>query len=603
MALSATLLGNEIEKLSSFGRPLWQRGWGDFKIDLLESPPMVRCRLAAACRSPRLSEPKRQENVNAFRGSFNTQIGFLIVLTVALVVSSGLGFKSTAYADPKNTSFASGEILVKFKGTVPTRINEFDRVRLGIRSLKQLDQKGVHRVKLEPDISVAEAQAILGQDPAVEYAEPNYYRHLALDPNDPSYPSQWNLPIINAPAAWNTATDCAATPVAVIDSGVDYGHPDLAANIWANFAETAGDGVDNDGNGFIDDSMGWDFVADDNDPLDENGHSTHVAGTIAAVGNNAQGVTGLCWDGQIMALRAFDAEGNGTVADVIEAMGYARVKGAKVVNASYAGADFSQAEYDAIGLLNDSGILLVVAAGNEGADNDRVPSYPAGYDLPNIIAVAATDPNDRLASFSNFGAATVHLAAPGDSILSTYVNNDYAFGSGTSMAGPHVSGLAALVWNANPGLAASQVRARILDGVDRLADLSGKIFTAGRINASNSLLNIPAPPSRFAVSGASGSQIVLSWDGNYSDAVSVKIERRESAEGAFAEIARVSPGTSVYHDAGVQTSRTYSYRARANNGQNDSVYTSEISATAVSSSSGGGGGGGGGCFLQSVLPD
>jgi len=565
---------------------------------------MVRCRLAAARRSPRMSEPKRQQNVNAFRGSFKAQIRFLIVLTFALAVPGGLGFQSTAHADPPNTSFASGEILVKFRGAAPTQINESDRVRKGIRSLKRLDEKGVHRVQLEPDISVAEAQAILSQDPEVEYAEPNYYRHLALDPNDLSYPSQWNLPIINAPTAWNAATDCAATPVAVIDSGVDYEHTDLAANIWSNLADVAGDGVDNDGNGYIDDTMGWDFVADDNDPMDENGHSTHVAGTIAAVGDNGQGVAGLCWDGQIMALRTFDAEGNGTVADVIEAMQYARTKGARVVNASYAGADFSQAEYDEISLLNDSGILMVVAAGNEGADNDRLPSYPAGYDLPNIIAVAATDRNDRLASFSNFGAATVHVAAPGDSIFSTYVNNDYAFGSGTSMAGPHVSGLAALVWNTNPGLAASQVRARILDGVDRLADLSGKIFTAGRINAYNSLLNIPAPPSRFAVSGASDSQVVLGWDGNYSDAVSVKIERRDSAQGAFVEIARVAPGTSVYRDTSVQASTTYSYRARASNGPNDSVYTLEISATAVSSSSGGGGGGGGGgCFLQSILPD
>jgi len=540
--------------------------------------------------------------VNAFRGSFKTRIRFLIVLTFALVVASGLGFKATAHADPRNNSFAPGEILVKFKDAGPTRIDESDRVRQGIRSLKRLNEKGVHRIKLEPDITVAEARAILGQDPEVEYVEPNYYRRLALDPNDPSYASQWNLPIINSPTAWNAATGCAAVPVAVIDSGVDYTHPDLAANIWVNSADPAGDGVDNDGNGFIDDTMGWDFAADDNDPMDENGHSTHVAGTIAAVGNNAQGVTGICWDGQIMALRAFDAEGNGTVADVIEAMGYARVKGAKVVNASYAGADFSQAEYDAISRLNDSGMLMVVAAGNEGADNDRFPSYPAGYDLPNIIAVAATDRSDRLASFSNFGPATVHVTAPGDSILSTYVNNDYALGSGTSMAGPHISGLAALVWDANPGLAASQVKGRILDGVDRLADLSGKILTAGRINAANSLLNIPAPPSRFAVSGASDSQVILVWDDNYSDAVSVKIERRESAEGAFVEIAQVPASSSVYPDTGVQTSKTYSYRARASNGENDSGYTSEISATAVSSSSGGGGGGGG-CFLGSVLPD
>ena len=542
--------------------------------------------------------------MNAFRGSFKTTIRFLIVLTFALVGSSGLGFKPAAHADPRNSSFAPGEILIKFKDAGPTRINKSDRVHQGIRSLKRLDAKGMHRVKLEPDITVAEAQAALSQDPEVEYAEPNYYRYLALDPNDPSYPSQWNLPIINAPTAWNAATDCAATPVAVIDSGVDYGHADLAANIWTNPAETVGDGIDNDGNGYIDDAMGWDLVADDNDPMDENGHSTHVAGTIAAVGNNTLGVAGLCWDGQIMPLRAFDAEGNGTVADVIEAMEYARVKGARVVNASYAGTDFSQAEYDVISDLNAAGVLMVVAAGNEGADSDRVPSYPAGYDLPNIIAVAATDDRERLASFSNFGVATVHVAAPGVSILSTYPGNVYTVSSGTSMAGPHVSGLAALVWNADPGLTVSQVKGRILDGVDRLDALSGKIVTAGRINAFNSLLNIPAPPSRFAVSGASSSQIVLTWDDNYSDAVSVSIERRESAEGAFVEIAQVAAGSSVYRDTAVQASKTYFYRARAANAQNDSAYTSTTSATAVSSSSGGGGGGGGGgCFVRSTLSD
>jgi subtilisin family serine protease len=438
----------------------------------------------------------------------------------------------------------------------------------------------------------------------VEYAEPNYYRYLVRTPDDPSYASQWALPVISAPAAWDHSTDCTATVVALIDSGVDYGHLDLAANIWNNSAETAGDGIDNDGNGYVDDTLGWDFVAGDGDPLDENGHSTHVAGTIGAIGNNTIAVTGLCWRAAIMALRAFDAEGNGTVADVIEAMQYARTKGARVVNASYAGEDFSQAEYDAISQLQSAGILLIVAAGNENVNNDRSPRYPAGYDEPNIIAVAATDSSDLLTAFSNFGPSKVHVAAPGDSILSTYLNNDYAVLSGTSMAGPHVSGLAALIWSASPGLSASQVRARILDGVDRLADLSGVIWTGGRINAYNSLLNIPALPSGFTVKGASDRQIILGWDDNYSDAVGIRIERREEAAGAFAEIALIAPGTSVYHDTGVQTSATYIYRAQAFTAENTSAYTAEVSAAAASSSSGGGGGsGGGGCFVGSLSAD
>lgn len=516
------------------------------------------------------------------------------------------GQETTVASDHRKSAYAAGELLVKFKSAARTPAYGFERGGLGIQSLEGLNASGVHRLRLTPGTPVEEASAILRQDPEVEYVEPNYYRYLARTPSDPQYPDQWNWPMISAPAAWDTATGCAVTPVAVIDSGVDYGHSDLAASIWNNPAEIAGDGIDNDGNGYIDDAMGWDFVADENDPMDENGHSTHVAGTIAAAGDNAIGVAGLCWRGAVMALRAFDAEGNGTVADVVAAMDYARMKGARVVNASYAGEDFSQAEYEAIGRLQDAGILLVVAAGNDGVNTDRYPNYPVGYDLPNIIAVAATDGNDRLAFFSNFGPTRVHVAAPGDSIRSTYLNNDYAVISGTSMAGPHVSGLAALVWSASPGLAASQVKARILDNVDRLDDLSGAIFTAGRINAYNSLLNIPAPPSRFAVDGASDGQIVLGWDDNYTGAVSVKIERRESAGGAFAEIALVAPGTFVYHDTGVQTSMTYSYRARASNGENDSAYTAEASATARTSSSGhggGGGGGGGGCFLTSLLAD
>jgi subtilisin family serine protease len=500
--------------------------------------------------------------------------------------------------------YAPGELLVKFKTAARAQADEFDRERYGLKTLKRLGQRGIHRVKLNDGLSVEAALDFLRQDPEVEYAEPNYYRHLVRTPDDPSFASQWGLTVVSAPAAWDRSTDCSATVVAVIDSGADYEHSDLAANIWNNPAEIAGDGVDNDGNGYVDDFRGWDFVADDNDPRDENGHSTHVAGTIAAVGNNALGVTGLCWDGQIMALQAFDAEGNGTVTDVIEAMQYARAMGAKIVNASYAGIDFSLAEYDEISLLNSAGILIVIAAGNEGADNDRLPSYPAGYDLPNILAVAATDRTDGLASASNYGPQNVHVAAPGDSILSTYLNNTYESLSGTSMAAPHVSGLAALVWGSNPGLSAAQVKGRILDGVDRLADLSGKIFTAGRINAFNSLLNIPAPPSRFAVTGASDSKIILGWDDNYSDAVGIRIERREAAAGAFAEIALLAPGTSVYHDTSVQRSAAYSYRARAFSSDNPSAYTSEVSATAASSSSGGGGGGGGGgCFVTSLLAD
>jgi thermitase len=500
-------------------------------------------------------------------------------------------------------SYATGEILVKYHAADRGAASEFHQNRWGTQTLKFLEAHGIDRVKLPDGMKVQEALDIFRRDPLVDYAEPNYLRHLRRTPNDTSYPLLWGLPRINAPAAWEVATNCGSLVVAAVDSGADYNHPDLAANLWVNSDEIAANGLDDDANGKIDDTRGWDFVLEGNDPMDVDGHGTHVAGTIGAVGDNALGVTGLCWGAKIMVLRAFDDFGNATVADTIEAMEYARLNGARIINASYTGSEFSQGEKDAIAQLNSDGILFVAAAGNEGADNDQTPSYPAGYDLPNIIAVAASDSSDRLAAFSNFGLTKVHVAAPGVSVFSTYLNDDYASESGTSMATPHVSGLAALVWSASPGLTAAQVKGRILDGVDRVSYLLGYIFTAGRINADNSVRNIPAPPSNLAAAGVSASRIDLSWDDNFSDAVSVKIERRESEAAAFVEIATVGPGLPVYQDTNVQAAKTYYYRARGVNSENASIYTAEASATAAAPSSGGGGGGGGGgvCFITSLL--
>jgi subtilisin family serine protease len=496
------------------------------------------------------------------------------------------------------TPYASGEILVKYHGVDRAAAAEFHNRRWGTRTIKFLEAQGVHRVRLPEGMQVRDALDLFRRDPLVDYAEPNYLRHLRRTPNDLSYSSLWGLAKINAPAAWDLATDCSSVVVAVIDSGADYNHPDLAANIWVNGDEIAGNGLDDDANGKIDDTRGWDFVSEDNDPVDANGHGTHVAGTIGAVGDNALGVTGLCWGAKIMLLQAFDVAGNATVADIIEAMDYARRNGARIVNASYSDTQFSQAEKDAIAQLNSDGILFVAAAGNGGADNDRTPSYPAAFDLPNIIAVAASDSSDLLASFSNFGPTKVHVAAPGDSVFSTYPNDDYVFESGTSMAAPHVSGLAALVWSLNPGLSIAQVKGRIQDCVDRIPNLEGLVFTGGRINADNSLRNIPAAPSNFEAVGVSGSRIDVSWDANYSAAISVKIERRESQGSTFVEIASVGPGLPGYQDTSVQASTSYYYRARGVNSDNASVYTAEVSATAAAPPSGGGGGGA--CFIANL---
>ena len=510
-------------------------------------------------------------------------------------------------------SHAAGEVLVKYRDGDRAAAAERHHQRLGTRTLKFFEAQGLHRIQLPDDMDVKDALELFRQDPRVEYAEPNYFRRLGRIPNDASYSSLWGLFKINAPGAWDLTTDCSSVVVAVIDSGVDYDHPDLSANIWVNTNEIAGNGLDDDGNGKFEDIRGWDFAYEDNDPMDVIGHGTHVAGTIGAVGDNALGVTGLCWEAKIMALRAFDDDGNTTVAATIEAMEYARLNGAKIVNASYADREFSQAEKDMIAQLNSDGILFVAAAGNEGVDSDQTPSYPAGYHLPNIIAVAASNENDGLASFSNFGLVNVHVAAPGDGVFSTYPDDGYGSSSGTSMAAPHVSGLAALVWGSNPGLSAAQVKDRILDGADRTANLEGFIFTAGAINASNSVRNIPAPPSSFTAAGVSDRRVDVSWDDNYSDAIRVRIERRASEASAFVEIAAVEAGLSVYQDTSAGAATTYTYRARSDNGENTSVYTAEASATTAAGPDpgdgsddgsagrgGGGGGGGGGCFITSL---
>lgn len=306
-----------------------------------------------------------------------------------------------------------------------------------------------------------------------------------------------------------------------------------------------------------------------------------------------------------MVLKAFDDFGVGRVSDIVDALNYARLNGARIVNASYIGSTFSLAERDVIDLLKASGILLVASAGNESEDNDRVPSYPASYGIDNIIAVAATRQDDILADYSNYGAASVHAGAPGSLILSTYpIDLDpagYRYKFGTSMAASHVSGLAALIWAQRPDLTLFQARARILDGVDRLAGLSGKVFTAGRINAFNSIRGVPAVPSGFSDS-ASSVRIDLSWEDNYFDIEGFVLERSDNGAGSFVEIARLDPYTFAYRDSDVVASATYVYRLRAlkDGSQSDPA---ELTASAVersSASGGGGGGGGGGCFIRST---
>ena len=353
----------------------------------------------------------------------------------------------------------------------------------------------------------ASTQDVLGwaaRTTGVRYVEPDFVIAPTIAANDPSYGQLWGLDNtgqsggvvdadIDAPEAWNTTTGSRNVVVAVIDTGMDYNHPDLTANAWRNPGEVAGDGIDNDRNGFVDDVVGWDFANNDANPMDDNGHGSHVSGTIGAAGNNGTGVVGVNWQVSIMPLKFLDASGSGSTSAAVAALNYAtrmrRDFGINVVatNNSWGGGGLSTALRDAIDSGATAGILFVAAAGNESNNNDATPAYPASYTGTSVISVAATDRSNRLASFSNYGATSVDLAAPGVGIVSTTPNNSYASYSGTSMATPHVTGTVALLAAAYPQATATQIRTAILSSTTPVTGLTGKVATGGLLNAAAAL--------------------------------------------------------------------------------------------------------------------
>lgn len=391
--------------------------------------------------------------------------------------------------------YVKGEVLVKFKSTVGVQSAASTLSSAGLDVKKRINEIGVYVCDIVSNKSVSQVQAECEADANILYTEPNYIYHTFRVPDDPRYPDMYNMPIIDAPQAWDQQTGGKSVIVGVIDTGMDYEHADLKANVWHNTGETGNgkenNNIDDDGNGYVDDFHGWDFVANDNDPFDDNQHGTHVSGTIGAVGNNGIGVVGVNWVASIMPLKFLNAQGSGQLDDAISAILYAVDMGAKVLSNSWGGGGFSQALEDAIKYANDHGVLFVAAAGNESNNNDSFPAYPASYQLDNVISVASSTSNDGLSSFSNYGITTVHLAAPGSSILSTLPRDLYGYLSGTSMATPHVSGAAALVWTQFPNLNMRQVRIRVIGGVDVKPAFVDKVMSGGRLNVYNSLSTNP----------------------------------------------------------------------------------------------------------------
>jgi serine protease len=367
------------------------------------------------------------------------------------------------------TAFDPSHVLVQWKDGLahPTGYG------LGAQALGN----GVYRVNLPAVTTVSQALAMFRARPGVEFAQPDYRVQVTATPDDPSFGSQWGLNAIGAPQAWNTGTGTGRIIVAVIDSGIAYNHPDLKANIWHNPGEIAGNGIDDDHDGYVDDAVGYNFVSNTGNPADDNGHGTHVAGIIGAVGDNGVGVSGVDWHVQIMALKFLDAGGSGYMSDAVRALNFAVAHGAKIVNASFAGGGYDPAMATALANARAKGVIVVAAAGNDGTDNDANLVYPANYSGDNVVSVAAVDQNDRLATFSDYGAKTVDIAAPGVGILSTLPNGKYGSYSGTSMATPFVTGALALVWDTHPAWTYKQVIAAVLNTADRLPSLSGKVVT------------------------------------------------------------------------------------------------------------------------------
>jgi subtilisin family serine protease len=330
----------------------------------------------------------------------------------------------------------------------------------------------------------------LAKHPDVAYAEPDFFQFASKTPDDPYYSLDYALVDgasdhdIDAPEAWGTRTSCAK--VAILDTGIDTDHPDLAPNLTEN-DDKPGNGKDDDKNGYVDDTYGYNAVKGKGSGEDDNGHGTHAAGIVAGRGNNANGSAGICWSAKLGAVKFMNSKGKGSTSDAIEGIKYAVKTGYKIINCSFGSSSKSDALKDAVDYAQDKGVLLVVAAGNDGKNIDKSPVYPASYTDSNILTVAATTSTDTLASFSNWGAEGVDVAAPGADIFSTYKGGGYRTLSGTSMAAPYAAGVAAMLRKQESEANYKQLRKAVREKVDKPSALKDKVVYDGRLNAKKAL--------------------------------------------------------------------------------------------------------------------
>jgi subtilisin family serine protease/subtilisin-like proprotein convertase family protein len=487
----------------------------------------------------------------------------LSIITLALLPCLAAAKLPDANSTTQKVTASSDSIIVKYKK------NATPEMRKQARSLVKAKISDLNSDEVDDNftslfsgrlakfkvsgMSAKEAIERLKSHQAIEYVEPDYRVSIAATPNDPRFEDLWGLnnegqtggtadADIDAPEAWSISTGSRDVVVGVIDTGVDYSHPDLAANVWVNSGEIAGDGIDNDGNGYVDDVHGINAITDAGDPMDDEGHGTHVSGTIGASGNNGVGIVGVNHDVSIAGCKFLAADGTGSTSGAIKCIDYmVGLKNSgvnlRVLNNSWGGGGYSQALADAITASEEADILFVAAAGNDAVDNDVNPHYPSNYENDNVLSIASTDSRDNMSGFSQWGLTSVDMGAPGSAILSTIPGGGYASYSGTSMATPHVAGAAALVLSVNPDLTTLELKELLMSSGDANAALNGKTVAGTRLNINQALIDAdPTPGFKLSVSPVSQQATVgdtvtytftigsiAQWDGDVSLALAADL--------------------------------------------------------------------------------